>query len=92
MTAKQLYDAVAGTRQQTAAASYATALESLMLVTFSSTADYYIDQFLTAFQSVNNAADAYSTPTAKISEYHIGSGHAAALFVSGTKRIDWLNN
>ncbi|KHJ32681.1 hypothetical protein EV44_g0983 [Erysiphe necator] len=91
MTAKQLYDTIASTRQQTAAAHYATALEALMSVTFNSTADEYIDQFLASYQSVNNAADAFSTPTAKVSEYHIGAGHAAALFVAGTKRVEWLN-
>lgn len=91
MTAKQLYDNRASTRQQTAAAHYATALESLMSVSFHSTADEFIDQFLVSYQSVNNAADAFSTPSARLSEYHIGAGHAAALFVAGTKRIGWLN-
>lgn len=64
MTAKELYDTVADTRQETATAPYSTALEKLLTIKFLSTTDDYIDQFLSADQSVNNAADALSTHAA----------------------------
>ncbi|RKF56044.1 hypothetical protein OnM2_084034 [Erysiphe neolycopersici] len=92
MKAKKLYDAVASTRQETATAPYAIAHENFLLVKFLTTADDYIDRFLAGYQSVNNAADALPSHAApKRSGYHIGDGQAAAIFVMGTRRIDWLN-
>lgn len=92
MKAKELYDAVASTRQETAIAPYAIALENFLLVKFLTTADDYIDRFLAGYQSVNNAADALPSHTVpKRSGYHVGDGQAAAIFVMGTRRIDWLN-
>ena len=90
LTAKELYDTVAGTRNETATAPYAAALETLLSIRFVSTADDYVDRFLAAYQSVNNAADTISTrPLA--SWYCIGDRQASAIFVMGTKRIEWLN-
>lgn len=69
-TAKQLYDAIAGTRRETATAPYAAALEFSLSIRFVHTADDYIDRFLAALQSVNSAADAFPTqPT--VSSYRI---------------------
>ncbi|KAI1005677.1 hypothetical protein K3495_g2540 [Podosphaera aphanis] len=59
MTAKQLYDNIAGTRQETATAPYLTALENFLQVRFGSDADRYIDTFLSTLQGVDSAADAF---------------------------------
>lgn len=92
MTAKELYDTVAGTRQETATTLYSTALEKFLAVKFLSTTDDYIDQFLSAYQSVNNAADAFSTHAAlSKTDYHIGEGLASTIFVMGTRGIEWLD-
>ncbi|KAI0991827.1 hypothetical protein K3495_g16360, partial [Podosphaera aphanis] len=90
MTAKQLYDTIAGTRIETATAPYASALETFMSIRFANSADDYIDCFLSALQNVNNAADTMAADTTN-SGYQIGEGQASAVFVMGTKRIDWLS-
>lgn len=92
MTAKQLYDNIASTRQETATEPYVAALENFLQVRFVDMADEYIDKFLTTLQSVNNAADAFNTDNAFGSSnvYRVDSGLAAANFVHGTKHVDWL--
>lgn len=92
MTAKALFDTIAGTRTETATAPYAVALENLLYVRFVSTADEYTDRFLAVYQSVNNAADAMNTlQAAQLHRgYHVGAGQASAIFVRGTKRIEWV--
>ncbi|KAI0996731.1 hypothetical protein K3495_g11453, partial [Podosphaera aphanis] len=91
MTAKQLFDTVASSRQETATAPFAIALQQFLGLRFESTADNYIDHFLALYQAVNNAADGMNTQTPN-REYHIGSGLASAMFVMGTRRVQWLNN
>ncbi|KAI0995210.1 hypothetical protein K3495_g12972 [Podosphaera aphanis] len=94
LSAKQLFDAVAGTRFPTVAALYASSLENLFLTKFLTSADDYINRFLEAFQNVKNAADAIdSTHAAKGDNkgYHIGAGLAATLFILGTKGVEWLS-
>ena len=61
MSAKQIFDSVAGSWQETATAPYANSLETIISIRFVSTADDYIGRLLSAFQAVNNAADAMST-------------------------------
>ncbi|KAI1004722.1 hypothetical protein K3495_g3494 [Podosphaera aphanis] len=92
MTAKQLYDNIAGTRQETATASYAAALKAFLKLRFKSTADEYIDSFLAALQNVNNAADSFllNDANTRINVHAIGTEQASAHFVLGTKHVDWL--
>ncbi|KAI1000131.1 hypothetical protein K3495_g8064 [Podosphaera aphanis] len=72
MTAKQLYDNIAGTRQETATAPYLVALEN--------------------FLQGNNAADNFNQHNpSDPNVYSIGAGLSSALFVIGTKNVDWLN-
>ncbi|KAI1000913.1 hypothetical protein K3495_g7281 [Podosphaera aphanis] len=85
MTAKQLFDTVASTRQETATAPFAIALERILGLRFESTADSYIDQFLVSYQAANNAADGMQTQSPD-REYHIGSSIASAMLVMGTRR------
>ncbi|KAI0994885.1 hypothetical protein K3495_g13296 [Podosphaera aphanis] len=94
MTAKQLYDNIADTRQETATAPYIAALELFLQVRFESTADSYIDSFLSTLQSVNNAADSFIPNNAEPSEnaHVIGKGLASALFVIGTSHVDCLGD
>ncbi|KAI1001421.1 hypothetical protein K3495_g6779 [Podosphaera aphanis] len=61
MTAKELYDTIAYTRQETASAPYTISLDSILDVKMTTTADAYIDQFQSALQNVKNAADTLST-------------------------------
>ena len=75
MTAKELFDAVACIRQETATALYATALETFLMIRFMTTADDYIDRLLAGIQSVNITTDALPFHAApKRSSYHIGDG------------------
>ena len=92
MTAKELYDTIANTRKETAAAPYASALEKFVSVKFLSSADEYIARFLAAYQSTNNAASSMkSGSTDALHSYQVGNGLASALFVMGTKHVEWLN-
>ncbi|KAI1004735.1 hypothetical protein K3495_g3485 [Podosphaera aphanis] len=92
MTAKQLYDNIAGTRQETATAPYIAALDSFLQLRFKSTADSYIDSLFSTLQSVNNAADSFIPNNTEPNENVrvIGKGLASALFVIGTSHVDWL--
>ncbi|KAI0999398.1 hypothetical protein K3495_g8797 [Podosphaera aphanis] len=88
MTAKELYDTIANTRQETASAPYTISLDNFLDVKMTTTANVYIDQFQSALQNVNNAADTLSTTDD--AEFHIGKELAAVTFVKGTKHIPWL--
>lgn len=90
LTAKQLFDTVVGSRQETATAPFAIALERFLGLKFESNADSYIDQFLSSYQAVNNEADGMTTQSSD-SEYRIGNGVASAMYVSGTRKVEWLN-
>ncbi|KAI0994686.1 hypothetical protein K3495_g13495 [Podosphaera aphanis] len=90
LTAKQIYDTIAGIRNETATAPYATALEPFMSVRLISSVDDHNDRFLASLQNVNNAADGISFQSANPG-YRIGNGQASANFLMGTRRIDWLS-
>ncbi|KAI0994328.1 hypothetical protein K3495_g13855 [Podosphaera aphanis] len=77
ITARQLYDSVANTRQETATAPYSIALERFWSTKFATTADAYIDQFQANLQNVNQAADNLAQQTDI--DYHVPKGQAAAL-------------
>lgn len=88
MIAKELYDTIANTRKETAAA-----LEKFVSFKFLSSADDYIDRFLAANQSTNYAANAMNSGSIDtLHSYRIGNGLASALFIMGTKHVEWLNN
>ncbi|KAI0992439.1 hypothetical protein K3495_g15746, partial [Podosphaera aphanis] len=89
LTARQLYDSVANTRQETATAPYSIALERFWSTKFATTADAYIDQFQANLQNVNQAADNLAQQTDI--DYHVPKGQAAALFVLGTQNVSWLS-
>lgn len=93
ITAKQLYDELAKTRITTASAPYETALAKLLETRFTATADEYCDVFLKRLQSVNNAASvmAAADESAMAEDYKVHKGQAAALFVFGTKEVEWLD-
>lgn len=95
LTAKQLYDGIARTRQESATAPYAVALERFLSTKFTSRADKYCDRFLSNLQSVNNAAEimisSQSSSRSETNTFKIGPGQAAAIFVLGTKGTDWLD-
>ena len=95
-TVKQLYENVAKTRSESAAAPYASALEIFLQTRFAGSANDYCDRFLANLQSVNSAADALvSIPSIldpEQSEYAVLPGQAAVLFTLGTKGVGWLDN
>ncbi|KAI1004334.1 hypothetical protein K3495_g3876 [Podosphaera aphanis] len=80
MTAKELYDTIADTRQETAAAPYTLSLDTLLDIKMTTTADAYIDQFQSALQNVNNLADTLSTTDG--AKFHIRKGLAAVTEIS----------
>ncbi|KAI0991980.1 hypothetical protein K3495_g16206, partial [Podosphaera aphanis] len=91
MTAKQIFDNIASTREENAATPYETAVRNLWGIKFT-TIDDYCDKFMQYYLSVNSAAESMISQGAPDSEnlYLIPQGYASCLFVLGTEKVDWL--
>lgn len=95
MTAKQLFDHVAASREEGATVPYETAVRNLHNTKFTTNAEDYCDRFMQSYLSVNNAAESMrshlSMADPTVNPFSILPGYASSLFVLGTEKIEWLD-
>lgn len=93
MSAKQIYDSIASSREEGAATPYETAVRNLKSIQFTNVEDY-CDSFMQHYLSVNSAAESMVTHLSKdtgVNPFLILPGYASFLFVLGTEGIPWLD-
>ncbi|KHJ32152.1 hypothetical protein EV44_g4975 [Erysiphe necator] len=95
MTAKQLFDHVAASREEGATVPYETAVRNLHNAKFVTNAEDYCDEFMQNYLSVNNAAESIQSRSPKgdsiVNPFSILPGYASSFFVLGTEKIEWLD-
>ena len=93
MSAKQIFDTIATTREESAATPYESAVRNLINTKFT-TIEEYCDKFMQHYLSVNSAAESmYHQQSISDSDnpYTVRHGLASFLFVLGTESVDWLD-
>lgn len=93
MSAKQVFDNIASSREEGAATPYETAVRNLRNIQFTN-ADEYCDNFMQHYLSINSAAESmisHSSKDSEINPFLMLRGYASFLFVLGTEGIPWLD-
>lgn len=92
MSAKQIFDTIATTREEGAAMPYESAVRNLLNTGFT-TIEEYCDTFMQHYLSVNSAAESmvtYKVDKDSSNPFIIPHGLASFLFVMGTEGVEWL--
>ncbi|KAI0994963.1 hypothetical protein K3495_g13218, partial [Podosphaera aphanis] len=92
MSAKQIFDNIAATREEGAATPYETAVRDLINTKFTTIEDY-CNNFMQHYLSVNSAAESmvpHDASSDSDNPYLVPHEFASLLFVLGTEDVDWL--
>ena len=92
MSAKQIFDTIATTREEGAAVPYETAVRNLLGIKFTGV-EKYCNNFMQYYLSVNSAAESmisHDESSESANQYLIPPGFASLLFILGTEELDWL--